>query len=94
MPATMPRKKDRSHFEGLNSLKAAPPPEDTIRQIPERPRSKRADPAYRMWSGLLRKQVVTDAVVRLKQTNDTRDMSDLVGDLIAAWLETPRVQQP
>ena len=79
-----------SAFRGLREVIAPPPQENTARRGPGRPPkrgSKRSNPDYRPWSGLLRGQFVDDADIRLRQTKDPRDMSDLITELLGDWLE-------
>ncbi len=53
---------------------------------PAKPGSKRTNPEYRPWSGLLRCQYVREAGIVLKQTADPRDMSDLITELLGNWV--------
>ena len=53
---------------------------------PANPGSKRSNPEYRPWSGLLRGQFVREADIVLKQTDDPRDMSDLITELLGTWV--------
>lgn len=53
---------------------------------PPKPGSKRSNPEYRPWSGLLRGQYVRDANLLLRKADDTRDMSDLVTELLGKWV--------
>ncbi len=57
---------------------------------PVKPGSKRSNPEYRPWSGLLRGQYVRDADLVLKQTDDPRDMSDLITELLGNWVSERR----
>lgn len=57
---------------------------------PAKATSKRSNPEYRPWSGLLRGQYVRDADIVLKQTGDPRDMSDLITQLLGQWVEERR----
>lgn len=86
------KKQTASQFRGLREVMATPPKENTAQRGPGRPAkasSKRSNPDYRPWSGLLRGQYVDDAMIRLRQTKveDRRDMSDLITDLLGEWLE-------
>ncbi len=87
MPATAKR---HSQFRGLENIRQPPPPENTTTARPGRPTkpgSKRSNPAYKSWTGLLPIQVMKDVRVRLSQTDDVRDVSDLTTDLLTEWLE-------
>lgn len=53
---------------------------------PTKPGSKRSNPEYRPWSGLLRGQYIREADIVLKQTDDPRDMSDLITELLGTWV--------
>lgn len=53
---------------------------------PVKPGSKRSNPEYRPWSGLLRGQYIREADIVLKQTEDPRDMSDLITELLGKWV--------
>ncbi len=86
------KKPSPSAFRGLRAVMEPPPRENTAARGPGRPAkagSKRSNPDYRPWSGLLRGQYVDDAMIRLRQTKaeDPRDMSDLITDLLGEWLE-------
>jgi hypothetical protein len=86
------KKQAASAFRGLREVMAPPPMENTAQRGPGRPAkagSKRSNPDYRPWSGLLRGQYVDDAMIRLRQTKaeNRRDMSDLITDLLGEWLE-------
>lgn len=89
MPAAAKRE---SPFRNLHSIRQPPPPENTATTPagpgrPIKPGSKRSNPDYKAWTGLLPIQVMKDVRIRLSQTNDTRDVSDLTSDLLAEWLE-------
>ena len=84
------KKAGPSAFRGLRDVIQPPPQENTARRGPGRPPkpgSKRSNPDYRPWSGLLRGQFVDDADIRLRQTKDSRDMSDLITELLGDWLK-------
>jgi hypothetical protein len=82
------RKQERSPFAALEAITQAPPPELTSeRRGPGRPRGKRSDDTYRTWSGFLPKEAVLRASMRLMETHDKRDMSDLLGELLTTWVE-------
>ena len=86
------KKAGPSAFRGLRDVMAPPPKENTApagRGRPVKPGSKRSNPDYRPWSGLLRGQLVDAADLRLRQTRatDGRDVSDLITDLLGEWLE-------
>ena len=86
------KKQTPSAFRGLRDVMAPPPQETTARRGPGRPAkadSKRSNPDYRPWSGLLRSEFVAVADIRLRQTKTTdgRDMSDLITELLGEWLE-------
>ena len=92
MPSLTGKKQAPSAFRGLRDITSAPPQENTAPRGPGRPPragSKRQDPNFRPWSGLLRGQYVDEADIRLRQTKeiDGRDMSDLITDLLGEWLE-------
>lgn len=59
---------------------------------PRKPAAKSRDTArYRPWTGYLVRDTITEAEYLLKRTNpdgtrDARDMSDLIQDLLAAWV--------
>lgn len=85
------KKAPASAFRDLRAVMDPPPRENTASRGPGRPAkagSKRSNPDYRPWSGLLRGQYVDDAMIRLRQTKaeDPRDMSDLITDLLGEWL--------
>lgn len=60
---------------------------------PRKPGAKSRDTArYKSWTGYLVRDTVTEAEYLLKKTNpdgtrDARDMSDLVQDLLSAWVK-------
>lgn len=85
-----------SPFRGLRAVMDPPPTENTAQPGPGRPvkaLSKRTNPDYRPWSGLLRGQYVDDAMIRLRQTKtaEKRDMSDLITELLGEWLNNKQV---
>lgn len=86
-----------SAFRGLRDVIGPPPEENTARQGPGRPPkkgSKRSNPDYRPWSGLLMRKYLDDADIRLRQTKDPRDMSDLITELLGDWLaKAPAVKE-
>ena len=94
MPASAKRE---SPFRNLTSIRQPPPPENTATTgrpgRPVKPGSKRSNPDYKAWTGLLPIQVMKDVRIRLSQTNDTRDVSDLTSDLLAEWLERTATKQ-
>lgn len=59
---------------------------------PRKPVAKSRDTTrYRAWTGYLVRDTVTEAEYLLKRTNpdgtrDARDMSDLIQDLLSAWV--------
>ncbi len=86
------KKQAPSAFRGLREITTPPPQENTARRGPGRPAkadSKRSNPDFRPWSGLLRGKFVDDADILLRQTKatDGRDMSQLITDLLGEWLE-------
>lgn len=75
----------------MNTISAPQSPTNTRRPgRPVKPGSKRSNPEYRPWSGLLRGQYVRDADIVLKQTDDPRDMSDLITELLGNWVRERR----
>ena len=71
----------------MNTIFESPMPTPNRRPgRPSKPGSKRSNPEYRPWSGLLRGQYIRDADIVLKQTEDPRDMSDLITELLGKWV--------
>lgn len=85
MPAAT--RKPVSAFQSLEAITQAPPPELNPHRGPGRPRGKRSDDTYRTWSGFLPKEALRNASLRLMETSDKRDMSDLLGELLTKWVE-------
>ena len=50
--------------------------------------AKSKDPNFRPSTLYLRKRTLADCEYRLKTTEDPRDMSELVEELMAGWLES------
>ena len=68
----------------------APQPEAAERDQPkaaDRPRGKRSDPAYEQISAYVRKQTYRDVKIALLLHHGGQDVSDLVEDLLSAWLQ-------
>lgn len=55
---------------------------------PLKPLAKTRDPEYRAWTGYLKTDTLTDADYLLKRKKDSRDMSDLMQELLSDWLES------
>lgn len=53
--------------------------------------AKSKDPEFRAATLYLRKKTLNACEYRLKDTEDPRDMSEMVEDLMAAWLSNPTV---
>lgn len=51
----------------------------------QRKLAKSKDPLYTMTSVYLKKKLMADCVHRLSTSDDPRDFSELVGDLLEAW---------
>lgn len=85
MPAAT--RKQVSAFQSLEAITQAPPPELNPHRGPGRPRGKRSDDSYRTWSGFLPKDALLKANMKLMETGDKRDMSDLLGELLTTWVE-------
>ena len=77
-----PRKKQPSALAPGGS-KNDPP--DTA----DKPKAKSKNPEFRAATLYLRKRTLTEAEYKLKRTDDTRDMSELAEELMAAWITTP-----
>ena len=81
-----------SKFKGL--LDAAkeradeqPPEEAPIVPTPRQKRGKSADPAYMQAPFYIRKETHRQLKIKLLQTGDERDMSDVVEELLQGWLQ-------
>lgn len=85
MPAAT--RKPVSAFQSLEAITQTPPPELNPHRGPGRPRGKRSDETYRTWSGFLPKEALRQASMRLMETSDKRDMSDLLGELLSTWVD-------
>jgi hypothetical protein len=85
MPAAT--RKQVSAFQSLEAITQPPPQELNLNRGPGRPRGKRSDDTYRTWSGFLPKEALRKASIRLMETSDKRDMSDLLGELLTTWVE-------
>lgn len=55
-----------------------------------RPRGKRSDPAYEQVTAYIRKETYRRTKVALLQSDDERDFSQLVEDLLFAYLSTQK----
>lgn len=55
-----------------------------------RPKGKRSDPSYEQVTAYIRKDTYRQTKVALLQTNDERDFSQLVEDLLCAYLRTQK----
>lgn len=80
-------RKPISTFQSLEAITQVPPPELNPHRGPGRPRGKRSDDTYRTWSGFLPKKTLLNANMRLMETSDKRDMSDLLAELLTSWVE-------
>ena len=61
--------------------------------------AKRNNPAYRAWSGLVLRDAITEAEIRLLQERlhkerEPRDMGDLISDLLMEWARRPARKKP
>jgi len=95
MPATS--KKARSQFDGLKSLGTGTPVAEAEpvrkigRPLKEGAKSRNAD--YRPWGGYLKHVTLNDANYELgKVVGGSRDMSDLLEELLAGWVVKQREQ--
>lgn len=85
MPAAT--RKPANAFKSVEAITQQPPQELHTLRGPGRPRGKRSDNSYRTWSGFLPKEALRKASMRLLETSDKRDMSDLLGELLTNWVE-------
>ncbi len=78
-------------FSVLAAIKE-PPPAEIIAGAPiavKKSGAKRNNPDYRAWSGLVLKSSISNAQLKMLQSGDTRDMGDLITDLLAEWAAKP-----
>jgi hypothetical protein len=83
-----------SQFDGLLAKRKQPTsatnsPADGKVDTAQKGRStlaKSKDPEFRPSTLYLRKKTLTECEYRLKSNEDSRDMSELVEDLMSAWL--------
>jgi len=90
---------EQSKFSGvLAKLKQRPTEEQSPIQPPlpigiepvrgrGRPPGKRSDPAYQPTTVLLRKHTKKTAARLLEDTNAAQDLSDLIEQLLTAWIQ-------
>jgi hypothetical protein len=52
-----------------------------------RPRGKRSNPDYEQISAYLRKETYRAAKIKLLETGDDRDVSEVLAELLAAWVQ-------
>jgi hypothetical protein len=52
-----------------------------------RPRGKRSNPDYEQISAYLRKETYRAAKIKLLETSDERDISEVLEELLAAWVQ-------
>jgi hypothetical protein len=52
-----------------------------------RPRGKRSNPDYEQISAYLRKDTYRAAKIKLLETGDDRDVSEVLEELLAAWVQ-------
>jgi hypothetical protein len=52
-----------------------------------RPRGKRSNPDYEQISAYLRKDTYRAAKIKLLETGDERDVSEVLEELLAAWVQ-------
>lgn len=61
-----------------------------MKAVRGRPRGKRSDPAYEQVTAYIRKETYRRTKVALLQSDDERDFSQLVEDLLFAYLSTQK----
>ena len=86
-----------SHFEGLLSTSKKTVTTQTMPhgsvepgKKNKPPLAKSRDPEFRAASLYLRKKTLAECEYQLKSTEDNRDMSELVEELMVAWLTSVR----
>lgn len=53
-----------------------------------RPRGKRSDPAYEQITAYIRKETYRTLKIKLLETGDERDASEVIEDVLSAWLNS------
>lgn len=99
----------KSKFQGLfdatrarpetDQEPAAPAPQQEAaeREPPrsaDRPRGKRSDPAYEQISAYVRKHTYRDVKVALLLHHGGQDVSDLIEELLSAWVQQQNKTSP
>jgi hypothetical protein len=89
-------KPSSSHFDGLLAPRKKQPSANTLgsskndpNDIADKPKAKSKNPEFRSATLYLRKKTLMEAEYKLKRTDDSRDMSELAEELMAAWVATP-----
>jgi hypothetical protein len=71
----------------------SPPPESPPAEVPSpaprqgRPPGKRSDPAYEQVTAYIPKALYRDVRIRLLQEGQDQEFSELVAELLSAWLD-------